>query len=136
MATAPDSKVLTQRLRAAADAAAEAGIDALLVTPGPDLRYLIGYHAVALHRLTCLMVPSSGEACLVVPRLEHAAAEASGATDVVSVVADEETDDAFALVAALIHDVLGAEASTVAVSDRMWAEHVLRLRETVPHARQ
>ena len=35
------------RLRRAAAAAGQAGLDALLLTPGPDLRYVTGYDAHA-----------------------------------------------------------------------------------------
>ena len=42
------------RLERAAAAAARAGLDALLLTPGPDLRYLTGYDTHQSERLTCL----------------------------------------------------------------------------------
>lgn len=58
------------RLREVAAAAGAAGLDALLLTPGPDLRYVTGYDAHALERLTCLAVPAEGAPFLVVPRLE------------------------------------------------------------------
>jgi Xaa-Pro aminopeptidase len=128
--------VLGQRLREAAKASAAAGIDALVLTPGADLRYLVGYDAKPLERLTCLLVPAAGEPVLVVPRLEHAAAEASGAADVVKVVTHEETDDAFALAAGLLRDALGSDPAVVGVADRMWAEQVLRFRDRVPTAAQ
>ena len=70
------------RLGRAATAARDAGIGALLLTPGPDLRYVTGYDAVPLERLTCLVVPAAGGGqapFLVVPRLELAAAQASPA---------------------------------------------------------
>ena len=132
----PVSDVLADRLRRAVQAASGADIDALVITPGADLRYLVGYDAKALERLTCLLLPSAGEPVLVVPRLEHAAAEASGAASVVKVVTHEETDDAFALAAGLLRDALGAAPSTVGVSDRMWAEQLLRLRTHLPDARE
>ena len=65
------------RLERARKAAGAAGLDALLVTPGPDLRYLTGYPAVSLERLTCLVLPADGDPLLVVPRLERPAALAS-----------------------------------------------------------
>ena len=136
MAHAPDPKVLRARLDAARDAAAGNGIDAVLVTPGPDLRYLAGYHAVPLERLTCLLVPAAGEPTLVVPRLEHPAAVASGAGDVVQVVAHEENDDAFAIAAGLVRDALGGDPTTVALTNAMTALHVLRLRDAMPSSRQ
>jgi Xaa-Pro aminopeptidase len=124
------------RLRRAATASAEAGLDALLVTPGADLRYLVGYDAKPLERLTCLLVPARGEPVLVVPRLERAAAEASGAADVVKVLTHEETDDAYALTAGLLRDALGGDPARVGLADRMWAEQVLRLRGQLPGAEQ
>ena len=136
MAHAPDPNVLRTRLQAARDAAGRNGVDAVLVTPGPDLRYLAGYHAIPLERLTCLLVPASGEPVLIVPRLEHAAAEASGAADVVQVVSHEENDDAFAMAAGLVRDALGADPSTVALTSTMPAMHVLRLRDAMSGAKQ
>jgi Xaa-Pro aminopeptidase len=136
VATTPPASVLTDRLHRAAAAAAAAGVDALLVTPGADLRYLVGYSAIPLERLTCLMVPSRGEPALVGPRLERPAAEASGAADVVTVVAHEETDDAYALAAGLVREALGGPPAVVGVADRMWAEQVLRFRAALPGAEQ
>ena len=75
--TVVDSLADGGRLEAAQEAARRAGVDALLVTPGPDLRYLTGYHAIALERLTCLVVPAEGDPVLVAPGLEVPAAQAS-----------------------------------------------------------
>jgi Xaa-Pro aminopeptidase len=136
VAHAPDPTVLRLRLEAAREAAQRAAIDALLVTPGPDLRYLVGYAAIPLERLTCLVVPARGEPSLVVPRLEHAAAEASGAAAVVPVVAHEENDDAYAMAAGLLRDALGGEPSKVALTNSMPALHVLRLRAAMIGAQQ
>ena len=116
-----------ERVRAAVQAA---GLDAVLLTPGPDLRYVTGYDAKQLERLTCLVVPSRGEPSLYVPRLELPAAAAAIEHDL-AMIAWEETDDAFALVA----DRLGA-VETVGLSDRMWALFVLRFRDALPGARQ
>jgi Xaa-Pro aminopeptidase len=119
------------RLADAAAAARAAGLDALLLTPGPDLRYVAGYDATQLERLTCLVVPGSGDPFLVVPRLELAAAQASPAGDLgIEFVAWEETDDPFGIVKTRI----GA-AETVGVSDRMWALNVFRFRDVLPTAR-
>ena len=136
MAHAPDPKVLRARLDAARDAAGRNGIDAVLVTPGPDLRYLAGYQAVPLERLTCLLVPASGDPALIVPRLEQAAAEASGAGDVVQVVTHEENDNAFAMAAGLLRDAIGSDLGAVALTNTMPALHVLRLRDAMPATRQ
>ena len=120
------------RLRDVAAAAGAAGLDALLLTPGPDLRYVTGYDAHALERLTCLAVPADGAPFLVVPRLEVPAALASpaGALDL-EIVGWDETDDPYALVSRR----LGA-VTAVGLADRMWALMVLRLRAALPAARQ
>jgi len=124
------------RLTAAAAATGEAGIDALIVTPSADLRYLVGYAALPLERLTCLIVPAGGAPTLLVPRLEQPAAVASGAGESVEIVSHEETDDAFAIAGRLIADAIGRPAQTVGLADRMWAEQALRFRDVMPQADQ
>jgi Xaa-Pro aminopeptidase len=121
-----------RRLSDAAEAAGRAGLDALLLTPGPDLRYVCGYDAHALERLTCLVVPATGDPFLVVPRLELPAAQVSPAGRLgLDLVPWEETDDPYALVAAR----LGSPAA-VGLADRMWALMVLSFAAALPGARQ
>jgi Xaa-Pro aminopeptidase len=121
-----------QRLAAAADAVRAAGLGALLLTPGPDLRYVTGYDAKQLERLTCLAVPAEGEPFLVVPLLEQKAAMASPAGSLgVDVVSWGEMEDAFAIVSKRLGSL-----ETVALSDRMWALNVIRFRDAFPGARQ
>jgi len=120
------------RLPESAAAAARAGLDALLLTPGPDLRYVCGYDAHALERLTCLVVPASGDPFLVVPRLELPAAQASPAGRLgLELVPWEETDDPYALVVTRL-----GSPGAVGLSDRMWALMVLRFAAALPGARQ
>ncbi len=114
------------------DAAAEAGLGAVLLTPGPDLRYVTGYDAKELERLTCLVVPAEGEAFLVVPRLELPAAQESPAGSLgLELVPWDETDDPYELVARRLPGV-----RTVGVADRMWAMMALRFRAAMPDAEQ
>ncbi len=117
------------RWRRAQQLAAAEGIDALLVTPGADLRYLTGYSALPLERLTCLVLPSSGDPTLVVPALEASAAKASGVD--MAIASWGELDDPFALVTELVGD-----AATVGLDDHMWASRVFALRSALPNARQ
>lgn len=118
-----------ERLSRAQQAAAAVGIDAMLVTPGADLRYLTGYNAQPLERLTCLVLPAEGDPVLVVPELERPAAEASGAGVVAEISDWPETEDPVALIAAMIPD-----AARLAVDNQMWAEKVLRFRTVMPEA--
>ena len=123
------------RLEQAAAAAGAAGLSALLLTPGPDLRYVTGYDAHQLERLTCLALPAEGSGAtpfLLVPRLEFPAAQASPAGRLgLEIVPWDETADPYALVAKRLGRV-----EQVGLSDQMWAMMVLRLRDALPGARQ
>ncbi len=120
------------RLGLAAEAAGRAGLGALLLTPGPDLRYLTGYDAHPSERLTCLAVPAVGAPFMVVPRLEVRSARASpvGGMDV-EIIAWDETDDPFRIVGERL-----APIPSVGLADQMWAMMVLALRDALPRARQ
>ena len=123
---------LSRRLADAAQRAAAADLTAVLVTPGPDLRYLVDYDAVPLERLTCLVVPASGDPTLVVPGLERAAARASGAGRLgLSIRTWSETDDPYALVAQLV-----PTGGSVGLDEHMAARQVLSLRRAMPSSEQ
>ena len=126
-----DPSTFAARLTAAQDASRALGIDALLVTPGADLRYLCGYDAKPLERLTCLIVPAVGDPVLVLPGLETLAAQASpvGALGL-SMRPWTETDDAVSIVA----EHLGSPGEC-AVDDRMWAEKLLAFQSALPKTR-
>ena len=122
----------SDRLSHARKAVADAGLGALLVTPGPDLRWLTGYEALPLERLTCLVLPSDGEPFLVAPGLEVPAVQASGVPGLgIEVLGWGETEDPYALIAGRVGRI-----SSVALANRMWAEQALRFRAALPHAEQ
>ena len=128
-----DPSEYENRLRRTREVARRQGIDAVLVSPGPDMLYLTGYAAVALERLTCLVLPVDSEPRLVVPALERPAAQASPVAELdVEIVSWTETEDPYALTASL----LPTSVATVAVDDRMWAVKALALAAAVPGARQ
>jgi len=122
----------SERLHAVGTAVRDHGLDALLLTPGPDLRYVTGYDAKELERLTCLVVPADGDPFLLVPRLELKAAQASPAGGLdVELVAWAETTSPFGMIKNRLRD-----PQSVAFSDRMWALHVLQFAEIFPSASQ
>jgi Xaa-Pro aminopeptidase len=122
------------RLNRALDATAEAGFDAILVGVGPDLRYLTGYEALPLERLTMLVIaPGDDPIRLVVPRLEEPAARVGCRTDI-PIVTWDESESAHAIVASIVHDRAGAGALRIGVSDRLWAFHLLRLQRALAAA--
>jgi Xaa-Pro aminopeptidase len=129
-----------ERLARARSAAAGAGLDALLVGVGADLRYLAGYTAMPLERLTLLVVPSDAGSplTLIAPRLEATPARACPAASAgaVTVVTWEETEDPMLRVAGLLGAAAGRSGpGAVAVSDGLRAAFVLGLQRVLPGVR-
>jgi Xaa-Pro aminopeptidase len=114
-----------ERVRAAMT---EAEVDAVLLSVGPDLPWLVGYEAMPLERLTMLVVGRDGPATLVVPRLEAPRVVARG--DLFGLRAWDETDDPVAIVA----DLLGG-AGRAAIGDRTWARFLVDLQAQCPQVR-
>ena len=142
------SDVYAQRLAAAARATAEAGLAGLVITPGYDLRYLVGSRAQTFERLTALVVPAAGDPTMIVPRLELAAMKESAVGELGIALRDwVDGDDPYALVAAALGGssaplavagksaplaVAGKSAPlAVAVTDSMPALHLLPMAETL-----
>jgi Xaa-Pro aminopeptidase len=128
-----------ERLAAARDLAAGAGFAAILVGVGADMRYLVGYPATPMERLTMLVIPAVGDLALVAPRLEAAPARSCppAAAGLLPVVTWDETDDPHGLVATMVRQASDSqgEALRIAVSDDLPARHLLRLQERLPGAR-
>jgi Xaa-Pro dipeptidase len=129
-APAPAPEVLRSRLERAAAAADAAGFDALLVTPGSDLRYLTGAVGGSFERLTCLVVPADGgRPTLVVPKLELPGYEALLANMEAATWVDGENPAAIA--AGLLKS-----PKRVAISDFTPALHVMGLRDALAGVEQ
>jgi Xaa-Pro aminopeptidase len=119
-----DTPVYARRLAAAAAAAAEAGLAGLVITPGYDLRYLVGSRAQTFERLTALVLPASGAPTVVVPRLELASLRESAIAELGLAVRDwVDGDDPYQLVSA----ALGGAPAATAVTDSMPALHLVPL---------
>ena len=117
------SDVYGRRLEAAAAAADRAGVAGLVVTPGYDLRYLLGSRAQTFERLTALVIPAVGAPVVVLPRLELAALRESAAAELGLAVQDwVDGENPYDIVA----DALGGHARA-AVTDSMPALHLLPL---------
>src|SRR3979411_972319 len=116
--------VYARRLRSAATAASGSGLAGLVITPGYDLRYLIGSRAQTYERLTALVLPATGDPTVVVPRLELASLKESAVTELGLAVRDwVDGDDPYQLVGA----ALGGAPAAAAVTDSMPALHLLPL---------
>ena len=123
-----DADVYRRRVAAATTATAKAGLAGLVITPGYDLRYLIGSRAQTFERLTALVLPVSGDPTIVIPRLELASLKQSAVADLGVIVRDwVDGDDPYQLVAA----ALGGAPAATAVTDSMPALHLLPLADVL-----
>ena len=128
MSGAFTTEAYARRMSRAAEQAAEAGLDGVLVTPGPDLAYFTGYSLVAhTARITMLTIPASGEPAMIVPILERPGAEAAPGAAVVALSDWADGADPYDATAKLL-DPNGRYA----VSDAAWAVHVLGLQRALP----
>ncbi|MDQ2881703.1 MAG: Xaa-Pro peptidase family protein [Actinomycetota bacterium] len=129
-------ETLTARLARTRDATRAAGFDALLITPSPDLRYLLGVDGESHERLTCLVLPGEGDPVLVVPALERPGLDGTPALELGLEVAEwTDGQDPYALVADALRRS-GSPATRAAVGDTMPAAHVLALRDALPACQQ
>jgi len=112
------------RQRRAAQAAHDAGLAGLLLTPGPDLLYLTGYAPVAItERITMLVIPVDGEPAMIVPKLERPDAENAPGASTFQLLDWTDGSDPYKATAKLL-DATGRYA----VSDSAWAMHLLGLQ--------
>jgi Xaa-Pro aminopeptidase len=121
--------MLSDRLQRLAAQAMVSGADVVLISPGPDLEYFIG-HSVASHeRLTCLVVPASGEPSLLVPTLERLGWAGTPVESMaVAISTWTDGDDPYRALA----DLLPADARVLAVDYHMPAVHALNAQSIVP----
>jgi Xaa-Pro aminopeptidase len=103
----------------------DAGVDALLLSVGPDLPWLTGYEAMPLERLTMLVLRGDDIATLVVPVLE--APRVAVDADLFALRPWPETEDPVGVVAAL-----AAGCRRVAIGDRTWSMFLLALQRAMP----
>ncbi|MGW3631396.1 M24 family metallopeptidase [Streptomyces sp. NPDC005122] len=116
------------RRRRAVEAATAAGLDGLLVAPGPDLVWLTGYRPVETERLTLLVLRAGRDPVLVVPALE--APDAAAAAPTLTLRDWTDGKDPYEATASLVD-----AAGRFGVSDNGWALHLLGLQKRLPDSR-
>lgn len=121
-----------RRLDDARAALADRGARALVCPPGPNARYLVGLTGGQSERPFLLAVPREGPPAALVPELEATTARDAPALPDDRVRTWRDDDDPDAALAAFVAD-LGLDATTgdLLVDDRLWARHLLALREAV-----
>lgn len=99
-------------------------VDCVIVSPGPDLRYLVGYDAVPLERLTALVVRKAGDPYVLSPFLEKSAALASPIGELgLEVNTWTEVESPYDI----LRKQLGS-LRTLSVDGRMWADKLLKIQ--------
>lgn len=117
----------SERLTRVREGMCDAGMDALLVGPGADYRYLTDYNMHTSERLTALVVFQDGGESIFTPRLEAPGAQGSGFPLVVWTEDQQPLD----LVTAALRE---RGARTVGVGDHLWSRFLLGLQERLPDA--
>lgn len=121
----------TARMRRVVDSAGAAGLDGVLVTPGPDLVWLTGYRPTAItERLTMLFLTHEHEPTLLVPTLERPDASAAPGTAELALSDWRDGTDPYAAASTLLRP-----DAHYGVSDSAWALHLLGLQQVTPSAR-
>jgi Xaa-Pro aminopeptidase len=116
------------RMERVVAAGRSAGLDGVLVTPGPDLVWLTGYQPTAItERLTMLFLRSDAPATLLVPTLERPDAEAAEGAPATELVDWQDGQDPYAAASTLLRP-----DGRYGVSDNAWAMHLLGLQTALP----
>lgn len=120
-----DSSVYSARLDRASALAAEAGLDVVIVGPGPDLEYLVGVEGDTIERLTALVLGPGIAPTIVVPRMELAKVRSTAVGSLGLTLSDwVDGENPYDLVAAAAGTV-----TRVGVSDALPALHVIPIGE-------
>ena len=116
------------RISHAVGQAEAAGLDGVLITPGPDLVYFTGYHPTAItERITLLVAQRGHDPAMILPILERPDAEAAPGISAVTLTDWTDGGDPYATTADLLEP-----DGRYAISDSAWAMHVLALQEALP----
>ncbi|GAA4547449.1 M24 family metallopeptidase [Amycolatopsis samaneae] len=109
---------------------AEAGLDGLLVAPGPDLRWLLGHRAVSADGLFTMLVLRPGTPpVLLVPEQDRAAAKATPGASCCEIVAWDGETGPYDGTARFL-----PAGGRYGISDSAWSVHVLGLQAAVPRS--
>lgn len=123
-------EVYSRRLSAAQEAAAQQGIDLLLIGTGPDFAYLTGSWVSSHERLTVLAVPQSGTPWIVSPNTDITDIKSApvGKLDV-ELRGWNDGDNPYELA------LKGAASiKKVALGQSLTADHILQFQARVPEA--
>ncbi|MFL6141768.1 MAG: M24 family metallopeptidase [Labedaea sp.] len=116
------------RMARAEQAVRTAGLDGIVLAPGPDLLWLTGYEPTALtERLTLLVLSPGLGPVLIVPALERLDAEAVVGAAGCGIVEWVDGSDPYRLASALLKP-----GGRFGISDSAWSAHLLGLQAATP----
>lgn len=119
------------RMARVVDGAHAAGLDGVIVTPGPDLVWLTGYRPTAItERLTMLALLPDTRPTLLVPMLERPDAEAAEGAASVGIVDWADGADPYESAVRLLRP-----SGRFGISDSAWAMHLIGLQSALPETR-
>lgn len=119
------------RMARLVDQAVDAGLDGVIVTPGPDLVWLTGYRPTAVtERLTMLFVAPNMRPTLLVPILERPDAEAADGASAIGMTDWVDGTDPYEAASRLLQP-----DGRFGISDSAWAMHLLGLQSALPDTR-
>ena len=119
------------RMARVVDQSGEAGLDAVVVAPGPDLVWLTGYRPTAItERLTLLVLAPGTTPALLVPVLERPDAEAAAGAAALEVRDWTDGSDPYRAAAGRLR-----ADGRFGISDATWSAHLLGLQQTLPRSR-
>jgi D-alanyl-D-alanine dipeptidase len=105
-----------------------AGLDGIIVAPGPDLLWLTGYEPTAItERLTLLVLSPGMGPVLVVPALERPDAEAIVGAAGCGIIEWVDGSNPYRLASALLKP-----GGRFGISDAAWSAHLLGLQSATP----
>jgi Xaa-Pro aminopeptidase len=123
------------RMRRTGEAAAAAGLAGVLVTPGPDLKWLTGYRPTAItERLTVLVLHEGRRPAMVVPMLETPDAQAAPGAPALHLLDWKDGIDPYTVAAPLLSGggTGGTGTARYGIADSAWALHLLGFMAAVP----
>lgn len=131
MTVAIPTKLLAERLRCVRETLAAHRVDLLFVTPGADLRYLLGITGESHERFTCLMLPAEGHRAtpaLVVPTVEAPRLVGQSLEELgVELVTWLDGEDPYLLLSGF-----AGAPTTIGIVDTMPAVHLFGISDVLP----
>jgi Xaa-Pro aminopeptidase len=118
------------RMSRVVNSGVEERLAGVIVTPGPDLIWLLGYRPTAItERLTMLVLSPNNGPTLLVPVLERGDAEAAEGAGGISLVAWEDGTDPYEVASTFLRP-----DGMFGISDSAWAMHLLGLQRVLPRS--